>query len=266
MRPRPLVAREAQARQRLVHALVERVAAEDVEAVLEVGVVGAGGVPVVLEAAELLGHALEVGRAMPHGGAQVGRGHERLVEVRLLAEQPERQPALARRDPPVRLVLPRRDPQQRRLARAVRPDEADPLAGRDGRRDAVEDDERPDLADHALEAQEAHAVAPAPRRAASRRVAAAAAVLAARSRARLGLAIRPPERALALELDPAAAGPRRRRRGPGAASSCAGAAPRAARSAAGSRWHHEQKWVARMPITIRRIGRPQRWHGWPVRW
>ncbi len=39
-----------------------------------------------------------------------------------------------------------------------------------------------------------------------------------------------------------------------------------ARSAAGSRWHHEQKWVARAPMTIRRIGRPQRGHGSAVRW
>jgi len=39
-----------------------------------------------------------------------------------------------------------------------------------------------------------------------------------------------------------------------------------ARSAAGRRWHHEQKWVDRAPMTTRRIGRPQRWHGSPVRW
>ena len=38
------------------------------------------------------------------------------------------------------------------------------------------------------------------------------------------------------------------------------------RSAAGSRWHHEQKWVERAPMTIRLIGRPQRGHGSPVRW
>ena len=70
-RARPLVAREAEPGQGLVHALVERVAAEDVEAVLEVGVVAAGRVPVVLESRELLGHALEVRRARaapPCGG------------------------------------------------------------------------------------------------------------------------------------------------------------------------------------------------------
>jgi hypothetical protein len=40
----------------------------------------------------------------------------------------------------------------------------------------------------------------------------------------------------------------------------------AARSARGRRWHHEQKWVARPPTTIRRIGRPHRRHGSSVRW
>jgi hypothetical protein len=38
------------------------------------------------------------------------------------------------------------------------------------------------------------------------------------------------------------------------------------RSAAGNRWHHEQKWVDLAPITIRRMGRPQRGQGSPVRW
>ena len=37
-------------------------------------------------------------------------------------------------------------PHQRRLAGAVRSDEADPIADRDRRGDRVEDDERPDLA------------------------------------------------------------------------------------------------------------------------
>jgi hypothetical protein len=37
------------------------------------------------------------------------------------------------------------------------------------------------------------------------------------------------------------------------------------RSAKGRRWHHEQKCVDRAPITIRRVGRPQRGHGLQVR-
>ena len=57
--------------ERLVDALVERVAAEDVEPVLEVGVVGAAGVAVVLEPPELHGHPLEMRRAVAHGGAEV---------------------------------------------------------------------------------------------------------------------------------------------------------------------------------------------------
>ena len=38
------------------------------------------------------------------------------------------------------------------------------------------------------------------------------------------------------------------------------------RSAAGSRWQNEQKCVDRAPMTIRRMGRPQRGQGPPVRW
>ena len=155
-RPRPFVAREPEPGQRLVHALVERVAAEDVEAVLEVGVVGAAGVTLVLEALELHGHPLEMRRAMAHGGPEVRRGHERLVEVRLLAEEAEAQAALARGDATVRLVDARRDPEQRRLAGAVRPDQAHALAGGDRRGDLVEDHERADLADDPLEPDERH--------------------------------------------------------------------------------------------------------------
>ena len=61
--------------------------------------------------------------ARPRGGsrAQVGRGHEPLVEVRLLAQQPDRQPPPPSDRAPVRLVPPGHDPKQRRLAGAVRP-------------------------------------------------------------------------------------------------------------------------------------------------
>ena len=152
----PLVAHEPEARERLVDPLVERVAAQDVEAVLEVGVGGAGGVTVVLEASQLLGHPLEVRRAVPHGRAEVGRRHERLVEVRLLAQQAEAEAPLAGRAAAVRLVLPGGDPEQRRLAGAVGPDEADALPGSDRGRDPVEDHERADLAHDALEPDKRH--------------------------------------------------------------------------------------------------------------
>ena len=94
-RAEPLVAREAEARQRLVHAQVEGVPAEDVEAVLEVGVVGAGRVTLVLHPGELDRHRLEMRRAVTNRATEVRRGHERLVEVGLLAQQAEREPAPA---------------------------------------------------------------------------------------------------------------------------------------------------------------------------
>ena len=134
-RAEPLVAREPEAGQRLVDPLVERVAAEDVEPVLEVRVAGRPGLAPVLERRELLGHPLEVRGAVADRGPQVRRGHERLVEVRLLAEQPERQPALAAR--PSRGPA-RRGPDTIRssvvLPAPFGPDEAHPLARRDRRR------------------------------------------------------------------------------------------------------------------------------------
>ena len=55
-------------------------------------------------------------------------------------------------------------------------------------------------------------------------------------------------------------------RRPASAPCRAGSPPRRARSPDGSRWHHEQKCVERAPMTIRRIGRPQRKQGSPARW
>ena len=73
-RPQPLVAGEAEAAQRLVHALVQRVPAEDVEAVLELGVVRAGGVPGMLE----LGRAPRpCARGAPRRGARRRAGPAR---------------------------------------------------------------------------------------------------------------------------------------------------------------------------------------------
>ena len=156
-RAQPLVPREPEARERLVDPLVQRVAAKDVEPVLEVRVPGPGGVPVVLEPLQLDGHRLEVRGAVADGCPQVRRRHERLVEVRLLAQQPEAQSSPPGHGAAVGLVAAGHDPQQRRLAGAVGADEADPLAGGDGGVDAVEDDEGADLADDPLEAHEAHA-------------------------------------------------------------------------------------------------------------
>src|SRR6267378_914522 len=59
-------------------------------------------------------------------------------------------------DPIVRLVAARRQPEQGRLAGAVRPDEADPIVDGDRGRDVIEDDEGPDLAMHVVEAKDRH--------------------------------------------------------------------------------------------------------------
>ena len=132
----PLVAGEPEAAQRGVDALVEGVATEHLEAVLQVGVGGLGHAPVALQRRELGGHHVEVGRPRPDGGAQVRRGHERGIEVGLLGQQPDRQAALALDRAAIRLVAAGGQAQQRRLAGPVRPDEADPVAERDRRLDA----------------------------------------------------------------------------------------------------------------------------------
>ncbi len=107
-------------------------------------------------AASSLGHPVEVGRAGPNREPQGRRGHERLVEVRLLGEQADGQAALAMDLAAVRLVAAGGEAQEGRLAGAVGPDQPDPVAERDGRVDAVEDDERADLAGHAGQSQDAH--------------------------------------------------------------------------------------------------------------
>ena len=173
---RPLVAREAQPRQRLVDAQVERVPAARLELVLEVGVGRLLHPAGSLEIGEPLAHRLDVRRAVADRRPEIGGRHERGVEVRFLGEQPDRQPAFVMDRPAVRLVAARRDPKERRLAGAVRPDQADPVVDRDRRGDLVEDHERPDLAPDALQPQDRHRPAPQPRaeaRAAARRVAAA---------------------------------------------------------------------------------------------
>ena len=134
-----------------------------------------------------LGHPIEMGGAGPDGGPQVRRGHERLVEVGLLGEQPERQATLAMDLAAVGLVATGGEAQERRLARAVRADEADPVAQGDRGVDRVEDHERPDLARDPRQAEDAHRTgsrgsAGADARAAARRVAAARFVRSVRAR------------------------------------------------------------------------------------
>ena len=174
-RPGPLVDGEAEAAQRRIDALVERVPAEHVELMLQVGVGGLGHAPGTLELGELRSHRLEMGGTGTDGRPQVGRRHEDGIEMRFLREHPERQAAFPRDRAAVWLVEPDGQPHERRLAGAVRPDEADPIAERDRRIDGVEDGERPDLAGDAHEPQDRHQPAPSPidARALARRFAAA---------------------------------------------------------------------------------------------
>ena len=233
---------------------------------LEVRVGRVGDPPLPLVPGEGLGHPLEVRGPAADGGAQVGRRHEDLVEVGLLREEAERQAALAHDLAPIRFVATRCEPEQRRLAGAVGPDEADPVAQRERDVDPVEDDERPDLAGDLGEAEDRHQADPAPvpdaARAAARRVAAARFVRSVRERAvaraaSSGVTPRLPSPGSSVQRRP-------RRRAPPVIVRRIVRAP--ARSVAGRRWHHEQKWVLRAPTTIRRSGRPQRGHGSPVRW
>ena len=201
---RPLVAGEPEAGQRLVDALVERVAAEHLEPMLERPVGGLRDVTATLELASSTAIALQVGGAVADRRPQVRRGHERLVEVRLLGEQAERQPALAgdlaadraRRGPAairssVVLPAPFGPTRPTRSPRAI------------ARVDLVEDHERADLAANALEPQDRHqpgsgrrgrGPAPAARRGGRRRRAAARRVRSARDRLRSRLVrARPPD-------------------------------------------------------------------------
>ena len=186
-RLRPFVTGEAEPAQRALDALVERVAAEDLVLVqqLRVGVIG--HTLLALHRREPLGHPIEMRGARPDGGPQVRRGHERLVEMGLLGEQSERQASLAMDLAAVGLVAAGGKAEERGLARAVRADEADPVAQGDRGVDRVEDHERPDLARDTRQAEDAHRTASrgsagAEARAAARRVAAARFVRSVRAR------------------------------------------------------------------------------------
>ena len=259
----PFVAGEPEAGQGLVDAVVEGVAAEDVELVLEVRIAGRLDVAGVLHLGQPGRHRLEMGRSMADRCPEVRSGHERVVEMGLLGEQAERQAALPVDGARVRLVAARRQAEQGRLARSVGPDQADPVVDGDRGRHVVEDHERADLAPDAIEAKDRHGQPPTEARAAARRVAAARLVRserAARMRSRLSASRLGP----VLPSPPGSSDQRRPVRFGVVIVRRIARAP--GRSEAGRRWHHEQKCVARPPTTIRRIGRPQRRHGSPVRW
>ena len=140
-RPDPPSRANAEARQRLLDALVERVAVERVEPCWRSAYSVLDAVPACSSAPA----PRPCARGRPpraDRGPHVRRGRERRVEVRLLAEQPQARPRLRHHVAAVGLVTSRHDAQQRRLARAVRPHEPDPLADARWRRDPIEDHER----------------------------------------------------------------------------------------------------------------------------
>ena len=242
-RPDPVASAEAEPGQRLVDPLVERVAAEDLEPVLEVRVGRLSTRCSRSSAASSRGHRLEVRRPVADGRPEVRRGHERGVEVGLLGEQPDATgrasgtprrasgsstPAAIRSSvvlpAPFGPTSPIRSPSA--IAASIRsritnvptsrwtPSGAGSTSAQPPDRGAV-------------------------RRA--RRVAARAGGRRARSgRARSASASAPTLPSPAAQLGPApAARADWRRLDP------RGSRPRPARSPAGSRWHHEQKCVAR---------------------
>ena len=152
----PLVRPEAEAGQRLVDPLVEGVATEHLVLVEERRVARFLHAVLALEGRERLGHTVEVGGTLTHRRPEVRRRHECLVEVRLLGQQADRQLALVVNLTLVRLVTAGGDPEQRRLAGAVRADEADPIAESDRGVDRIEDDERSDLAVNVGQAEDRH--------------------------------------------------------------------------------------------------------------
>ncbi len=95
----------------------------------------------LLEPRELLLGRDEVARA----GEDVLAQRHRLLERRPLVVQRDARPFLERELAAVLLRLAGEDPQQRRLAGAVRPGERDAVAPLDGERDAVEEDVPRDL-------------------------------------------------------------------------------------------------------------------------
>ena len=235
---------------------------------------------VALHRGERLGHPVEMRGACADRRPKIRGGHECLVEVGLLGEQPEGQSALPVDLAAVGLVTSSGEPEECRLARPVRSDQPDPIAERDRGIDRIEDHERADLAAHSRQPEDAHRIGPVPddepvaagaavesvaaaeARAAARRVAAARFVRSVRARVAAAAAssrVNPtvPSPASCVQRPPV-------RRGPPVMPRRIEAAP--FRSAAPSRWHHEQKCVDRAPMTMRLIGRPQRGQGSPVRW
>ena len=172
-RLRPFVPGEAEPGQGRVDALVQGVAAEDLVPVLEVGVGRLATRPSRSNAASA--SAIRSRWAAPVRTAErsVCEAMKAASKWASWASRPTVRPRLRWTSPRVRFVAAGRDAEERRLARAVRPDQPDPVAERDRGVDLVEDDERADLAGHAGQPQDAHRPAPDAVARRGRRVAAA---------------------------------------------------------------------------------------------
>ncbi len=145
------------------------------------------------------------------------------VEVGLLRQQAEARLARQPHEPAISLLAAGDDLEERGLAGPVGAHQADALTAGERGADRVEDDEVADLAAHALEAQDGH-VPKCPRFGGA------------------DVGARGPGQS-------AGSGPPRsdqlRPRRPTCRALAASAAVVPRRSAAGRRWHHEQKWVPR---------------------
>ncbi len=168
----PLAPLEAEAGQRRLDPLVERVAILDRELVLQVLVLRFGHPAFVLEPPEAGFQFFQPHRSGPHGQPQAGRLDEVRVDVGFLRQQGDGEPPFTVDLSAVGLVEAGHESKQGRFTGAVRADEADAIAGGNRGVHVVEDDEVPDLSHDPGESDDRHQAGP-PTRAAARRAAAA---------------------------------------------------------------------------------------------
>ena len=137
-RPRALGLAEAKARERLVHALVERPAVEGREAGRQLLVARRRSAVALLERAHLGFDRLHADRPAANRGPQVRCRRKRLVEVRLLGEQPNPEIAAPLDLAGVRRLEPGQDAQEGGLAAAGWAEQGEELPVLDLQVEAVE--------------------------------------------------------------------------------------------------------------------------------
>ena len=136
--------REAEATEDLLDPVVDRVGVLMLQAIPQLVVPPRGpvAVGVVLRLGHLAGRLLHLAlEVQERRQARSSYRHQGLVrpEVRLLPEQADPDPRPPEQVAVVRRVQPRHEPHQGRLARPVRADQADPLAGPDLEPEVLED-------------------------------------------------------------------------------------------------------------------------------